>query len=123
MVVKLRRLTPMASVTSVPRSIAFYDKLGFTVRNTFAPPDSEEPTWAWLECDNVPLMIATNNEPVSNGKHTVLFYLYVDDVKATHAELGSKGLQVGTITTPFYAPGGEFEVIDPDGYVLMITHT
>jgi len=39
-----------------------------------------------------------------------------------HAELGSKGMQVGAITTPFYSPDGEFELIDPDGFVLMITH-
>jgi hypothetical protein len=26
------------------------------------------------------------------------------------------------ITTPFYAPRGEFRLVDPDGYCLMITH-
>jgi predicted enzyme related to lactoylglutathione lyase len=112
----------MASVASVPRSIAFYEKLGFTVGNTFAPPDAAEPTWAWLDCGDVHLMIAANSEAVSHGRHTVLFYLYVDDVTAMHAELASLGLQVGAIATPFYAPGGEFEVSDPDGHVLMITH-
>src|SRR5207253_1137902 len=118
MVVTVRRLTPMASVASVPRSIAFYEQLGFTVGNTFAPPGAEEPTWAWLECGEVPLMVTVNNESVSSGRHTVLFYLYVDDVKAMHAELRSKGMQVGAIASPFYAPYGEFELIDPDGYVL-----
>ena len=122
MVVTIRRLTPMASVASVPRSIAFYEQLGFTVGNTFAPSGAEEPSWAWLECGDVHLMVTTGRETSSNGQHSVLFYLYVDDVKAMHAELASKGLQVGAIATEFYAPGGEFELIDPDGYALMITH-
>lgn len=122
MVVIVRRLIPMASVANVPRSIAFYEQLDFTVRNTFAPPGEEKPVWASLECGAVALMISSNSESNSNGPHTVLFYLYVDDVQAMHAELESKRLQVGEITTAFYAPGGEFELIDPDGYVLMITH-
>jgi hypothetical protein len=69
--------------------------------------------WLWLQ---------PNRGSVSNSRHTVLFYIYVDDVKAMHAELGAKGMPVGAITTAFYAPDGEFELVDPDGYVLMITH-
>jgi uncharacterized glyoxalase superfamily protein PhnB len=56
-------------------------------------------------------------------QQAMLFYLYVDDVAAKHAELAAAGLEVGAIASPFYAPRGEFRMTDPDGYVLMITHT
>jgi hypothetical protein len=30
---------------------------------------------------------------------------------------------VGEMKVPFYCPKGEFRLEDPDGYVLMLTHT
>jgi len=57
------------------------------------------------------------------SQQAVLFYLYCDDVAATRAELQIAGVAVGEIRYEFYAPRGEFRVEDPDGYVLMITHT
>jgi hypothetical protein len=35
----------------------------------------------------------------------------------------AEGIEAGTIQYPFYAPRGEFRIQDPDGYVIMITHT
>jgi hypothetical protein len=52
-----------------------------------------------------------------------LFYVYCDDLPAKHAELAGKGLAVGPIEKPFYAPRGECRLSDPDGYTLMLTHT
>jgi hypothetical protein len=66
-------------------------------------------------------MLAAANEPLAN-KHTVLFYVYTEDVAAARVSLIEAGLNPGEIATPFYAPQGEFEVLDPDGYVVMITH-
>jgi hypothetical protein len=39
----------MAFVADVRRSIAFYEQLGFSVGNTFTPPEADEPVWAWLD--------------------------------------------------------------------------
>lgn len=111
----------MAHVASVAASIAFYEKLGFEVGNMFTPQGAPEPSWAWLECGTAAqLMVAKGSHA---AQHSVLFYLYVDDVAATHAELAAAGVDVGEIRTEFYAERGEFRVTDPDGYVLMITHT
>jgi len=44
-------------------------------------------------------------------------------VAAARTSLVNAGLDPGEIMTPFYAPRGEFELRDPDGYVLMISHT
>ena len=68
-------------------------------------------------------MVARASEPVEPDRQAVLFYLYVDDVAAAQEALAAAGAEVGPITTPFYAPKGEFRLTDPDGYCLMISHT
>lgn len=118
-----RTLVPLAHVKDVEVSIGFYERLGFTIGNTFVPPDTTAPTWAWLQSDRAQLMLGRADEPVVPSQQAVLFYLYYDDVPATKAALSESGLETGPITYPFYAPRGEFRVVDPDGYVLMITHT
>lgn len=122
-VVLVRSLVALAEVASVPRSIAFYARLGFTVRNTFTPPSEGEPTWASLHSERAELMIARAKAPPSGGEHSVLFYLYCDDVREARAALERAGVACGEIAFPFYAPRGEFEIRDPDGYLLVITHT
>jgi len=119
---KTQSLVPMASVADVERSIAFYHHLGFEVGNTFACEGETKPSWAWLRSGNAQLMLSATNEAITD-KHTVLFYVYTDDVAAARTSLIESGLKPGEITTPFYAPRGEFELVDPDGYVIMVTHT
>ena len=121
--VALRSLVPIAHVRSVPRSIAFYRKLGFDVGNSVTPNGSSEPVWAWLRTNDAHLMVSKADGPFDAGQQAVLFYLYCDDVDAMRAELERAGVSVGPIGHPFYSPRGEFRVEDPDGYVLMIAHT
>jgi len=123
MALPIRSLVPLAHVRSVPESIAFYEKVGFTVGNTFTPADASEPVWGWMQSGNAQLMVAKAGEPVVPWQQVMLFYLYVDDVAAKHAELRDAGIVGDDIKYPFYAPRGEFRVTDPDGYTLMITHT
>ena len=118
-----RSLVALAHVASVPRSIEFYRRLGFDVRNTFTPPESKEPSWVWLERDEARLMLSRASAPVLPEEQAVLFYLYYDDVEATRRNLEEAGIAAGPIQHPFYNPRGEFRVADPDGYVLMIAHT
>ena len=119
---KTQSLVPMVSVADVERSIAFYDHLGFEIGNTFACEGETKPSWAWLQSGDAQLMLAAANEPIAD-KHTVLFYVYTEDVAAARMSLIEAGLSPGEITTPFYAPLGEFELVDPDGYVIMVTHS
>lgn len=118
-----RALVPFVHVASVPRSTAFYERLGFAVGNTFTPEGDPEPTWAWLRSDRAQLMVAQADEPVDPAKQALILYVYCDDVVAYRAELLARGVAAGEIRHPFYAPRGEFRVVDPDGYVLMVTHT
>lgn len=119
----VKSLTAMAHVHSVSRAIVFYEKLGFTVRNTHAAPGESEPVWAWITSDGANLMLAQADGPFDPGQQAVLFYLYCPDVAEFRAQLAERGVEVGPISYPFWAPKGEFRVMDPDGYVLMITHT
>ncbi|HEX9941432.1 MAG TPA: VOC family protein [Thermoanaerobaculia bacterium] len=121
-VMLLKRLVPMAEVQSVARSIEFYARLGFEVGNTFTPDDATSPTWAWLRHGDVDLMIAAA-EQARGAEHSVLFYLYCEDVAEAKRALEASGVSCGPVNYPFYAPKGELEVKDPDGYTLMVTHT
>lgn len=113
----------MVFVTDVEASMGFYRHLGFEVGNTFTEEGATRATWAWLECGEAQLMLAQADEPIVADQQRILFYLYTDDVREARESLAAVGLNPGEISTPFYAPRGEFRVVDPDGYVLMITHT
>jgi len=123
MTAAIRSLVPMAHVADVERSIRYYAKLGFRLRNTFTPDGSRTPAWAWLESSGASLMVSRATAPVAASEQAVLFYLYADDVAGLRASLDREGLGPGPIAYPFYAPRGEFRLTDPDGYVLMIMHT
>ena len=118
---KTRSLVPMISVADIERSIAFYAALGFEVANTFACEGETKPSWAWLQSGDAALMLAAESE-LSVAKHTVIFYFYADNVGKARASLVEAGLNPGPISTPFYAPQGEFELVDPDGYIVMVSH-
>jgi catechol 2,3-dioxygenase-like lactoylglutathione lyase family enzyme len=113
----------MAHVESVPTSITFYSRLGFEVQDTFTPSEQKEPSWAYLTSDRAQLMVTSADEPLIPGQRAVLFYVYCDDVPALREHLIAEGIEAGPIQRPFYAPRGEFRIHDPDGYVIMVTHT
>ena len=116
----VRALVALAHVADVARSIAFYAKLGFDVANRVPAEGGEPPDWAWLRCGRAELMLARAGEPVVAREQAVLFYTYCDDAAATHAALVEAGLEPGAIAKPFYNPGGEFRLTDPDGYVVYV---
>lgn len=122
MKIQTKQITPMTSVANVPRSIAFYGHLGFSVANSVTPEDEDEPSWAWLSSGDTHLMVTRACDPILPEQQRILFYLYVPNVNDAHTALIADGLQPGSIETPFYAPQGEFQLVDPDGYVLMISH-
>ena len=115
-------LVPMLPVTSVPRTTAFYQQLGFAIGNTHTPDGGSEPVWAWLHCGRAHVMINLSEHPLEITHASTALWLYSDDVPAMHALLKERGLDVGEISYPFYNPGGEFHVHDPDGYAVFIAH-
>ena len=120
MAARTRSLVAFAHVADVERSIRFYADLGFEVGNRVLSDDGSKPVWAWLHTENANLMIGLADEPVDPGRQAVLFYLYFDDIRATRETLVGLGHAPGAICHPFYMPGGECRLLDPDGYVLML---
>ena len=114
-----RSLVAFAHVASVQRSIEFYAHLGFGTANMVLDGQST-PVWAWLQSEKAELMVGAADGPVDPSQQAVLFYLYFDDIRQTRAALQDAGLAPGEIKFPFYMPGGECRLQDPDGYVLML---
>ena len=116
----IRSFVPHLFVRKMSASIGFYEKLGFMVGNSFTPEGGDEPSWCWLSSGRGDVMLGRAREEVSADQQRVMFYAYCDDVAAAHAELAAAGVEPGPITTPFYNPGGEFRLNDPDGYVIWV---
>ncbi|HEX5137611.1 MAG TPA: VOC family protein [Planctomycetota bacterium] len=119
----LRALIAMVHVEDVPRSIAFYGKLGLEVRSTHVLEGETEPVWAMLESGGARLMLTRADAPVDRERQAIFFYGYCDDVPAFRDRLIAEGVAVGPIEYPFYCPNGQFRVVDPDGILVMVTHT
>ena len=116
----IRSFMPHAFVRDMRASLAFYEKLGFELSNSFAPEGADAPGWCWLSSECGELMLGTATKPIIAEQQGVLFYAYCDDVAATREKLVEDGLEAGPITAPFYNPGGEFELKDPDGYSIWV---
>ena len=115
-------LTPMLPVPNVARAITFYEELGFKVGNTHAPEADGVPVWAWLFNGQTHLMVNQSDGPIEATHSSASIWLYTKDVEGAHQTLKSRGMDVGEIERPFYNPGGEFHVHDPDGYAVFVAH-
>lgn len=120
MAAQTRSLVAFAHVAGVERSIRFYADLGFKVKNTVVPHGQSAPVWAWLESEKANLMVGLADGPVDASQQAILFYLYFDNIRQAREALVERGHSPGEIKYPFYMPGGECRLEDPDGYVLML---
>jgi hypothetical protein len=118
-------LVPMVHVENVERSVEFYRLLGFEVGNKVPPAGPIH--WAWLYSPAAAdwkrgpnLMLTRSPCPIDAHAQEVLFYLYAAELKGLRNELLKKGISAGEISYPDYLPQGEFRLVDPDGYTLMI---
>jgi catechol 2,3-dioxygenase-like lactoylglutathione lyase family enzyme len=123
--VAIHGLTAYAHVADVQRSIDFYRRFGLDVRNSYE--EGGTLVWAFVTSPaqdpndaGARLMLALADGPVEASQQAVLFYCWAPDAQALHDDLREAGIAVGEIEHPFYMPAGEFRVIDPDGYVLLV---
>ena len=115
----LRGLVPIAHVADMKRSIEFYGQLGFQVMGKYEPEGQLK--WAHLQSGGADLMLSLTDEPVTPAAQGVLFYLYAPRVAEFRDQLAARGLRVGELQYFFFAKDGEFKVVDPDGYVLLVS--
>ena len=121
----IHSLTAYVHVADIHRSIAFYRRLGLEVQNRHV--DDGVLAWAFLSTPAhdrraaaARLMLAAADGPIEASKQSVLFYCWTDDARGLHAELVAAGIDVGEIGHPFSMRAGEFEVVDPDGYLVLV---
>jgi len=115
----MRGLVPIARVADMKRSIEFYGQLGFEVVGKFEPEGQLK--WTHLRNGGADLMLSLAAEPINPAAQGVLFYMYVSGVAAFREQLAVRGLEVGELQYFFFAKDGEFRIVDPDGYVLLVS--
>lgn len=74
---KMTRLIPMLPVRSMPASVEFYRKLGFSVEKR-----NDDWRWAMLSFGECRLMVDESINVHPQVPRTSVLYLYPDDIKA-----------------------------------------
>ncbi|MFN9719598.1 MAG: hypothetical protein ACK58L_12940 [Planctomycetota bacterium] len=130
---------PMAHVSDVDRSAAFYELLGFVCHSRFAGPDGGT-NWCLLSSGDARLMLARASGRINAAEQAVLFYMYSGNVVGLREHLLWSGVPDGgvpdfegkpvnfpahapcvfQVVTRFFMPAGELRIHDPDGYVVLV---
>ena len=110
----MERLTPMLPVSDIGTSIAFYEKLGFTVENK-----NDNWRWAMLRFDDCRLMLDESINTQPDAPRQGVIYLYPDDIEEYHQRVRANGIDIPDLETTFYGLT-EFRLDDPDGNRLWI---
>lgn len=110
----MSRLIPMLPVRSMPASVEFYQKLGFSV-------EQQNSAWRWAmlcfgECR---LMVDESINVHPEVLRDSVLYLYPDDISEYHKQVRENGLAVPDLEVTFYGMT-EFRIEDPDGNRLWI---
>jgi catechol 2,3-dioxygenase-like lactoylglutathione lyase family enzyme len=121
MVMPLRGLVPIVRVEDVERSIEFYRRLGFEMRNKLE--SDGRVVWTWLDGGKAHLMLNRSQGAMTPGVRDAILYLYSPDLVAYRDQLAADGIKVGPIEYPPYMPEGEFGIEDPDGYCILVGQT
>ena len=110
--------TPMLHVADLPRSIAFYEKLGFELVDFEG--ERATPYWARMHVEGGAIMFLAAEE--GETIHPIMLYLYTPDLPALREHLVASGLNVPDIKRPPYMPSGELALRDPDGNYVLVGH-
>ncbi len=104
----------MLPVNDIGVSIAFYQKLGFSVENR-----NDDWRWAMLRFDECRLMVDQSINGHPGFARLGVIYLYPDNIVEYHAHVRASGLEIPDLETTFYGLT-EFRIDDPDGNRLWI---
>lgn len=121
MIDRVTALIPFVQVADVDRSIAFYERLGFEVGDTYVHGGTLD--FAALESGSARIMLVRAAGPIDPRQQKVRFYLYAEDLDALHSHLSANEVSVGPIVDGTPGPDREMALRDPDGYCLMIAET
>ncbi len=111
---KMNRLIPMLPVRSMPASIEFYQKLGFSVERK-----NDDWGWAMLCFDECRVMVDQSINLHRDAPSQSVVYLYPENIVEHHRQVRRNGLDVPDLDVTFYGLT-EFRLDDPDGNRLWI---
>jgi uncharacterized glyoxalase superfamily protein PhnB len=111
---RINRLIPMLPVKSMPASIEFYQKLGFSVEGR-----NDDWGWAMLCFDACRLMVDQSINLDRDAPRQSVLYLYPENIVEYHRQVRRNGLAVTDLDVTFYGLT-EFRLNDPDGNRLWI---
>ena len=111
---KMNRLIPMLPVRSMPASVEFYQKLGFSVEQR-----NDGWRWAMLCFGECRIMLDESINAHPEIPRFGVLYLYPDDISGFHKQVRANGLAVPGLDVTFYGMT-EFRIDDPDGNRLWI---
>jgi uncharacterized glyoxalase superfamily protein PhnB len=118
----VRQAVPLVRVEDVSRSLAWYrDTLGFS-GDPF--PDTAPHEFAILRQGRAEIMIRRGTPNRSQPRsHDWDLYLRVegDDLRAVFEKMRARGIVTRRLERMAYGLA-EFEVSDPDGYILCLSH-
>jgi catechol 2,3-dioxygenase-like lactoylglutathione lyase family enzyme len=104
----------MLPVRSMPASVDFYTKLGFSIEKR-----NDDWRWAMLRFDECRLMVDESINVHPGIPRATVLYLYPDDISEFHRRVRSNGVAVPDLEVTFYGMT-EFRIDDPDGNRLWV---
>jgi catechol 2,3-dioxygenase-like lactoylglutathione lyase family enzyme len=113
---RMNRLIPMLPVKSMPASVEFYQKLGFSVEQR-----NDDWRWAMLRFDECRLMVDQSINVHRDAPRQSVIYFYPEDIVEYHRQVRENGVTVPDLDVTFYGLT-EFRLEDPDGNRLWIGH-
>lgn len=111
---KMTRLIPMLPVRSMPASVEFYQKLGFSIEQR-----NDDWRWAMLCFGECRLMVDQSINVHPGIPRCSVLYLYPDNISEYHKQVRKNGLAVPELELTFYGMT-EFRIDDPDGNRLWV---
>ncbi len=122
---QIQGMSPFFIVSDLMASAEYYrDCLGFDFDDLWGDP----PSLVVLYRDRAQIMLAAGNaETPPNPNHTEegycwQAYVHVEDADALHAEMEAAGADILRPPEDRFYQCRDFDVADPDGYVLCFGH-
>lgn len=110
----MNNIIPMLPVKHLPASIAFYQKLGFSIEQR-----NDDWGWAMLCYGECRLMLDQSINTHPDAPRQSVLYLYPDAIAEYHRQMRGNGLVIPELESTFYGMT-EFRLDDPDGNRLWI---
>ena len=113
-------VAPLLWVDDIAESLAFYKRIGFTVRETWEPERSL--MWCSMKFDQAEIMLQQRGDEYdkksqSGGHQEIELYFICDDVDSLYLAFEQEGLRASKPKAAFYSMKQTF-LKDPDGRTI-----